>query len=111
MPIACTEPSAGCKKADFRQAALKALCKTHSFGRYQGFRTCILLMLVAGRKKADFRRAALEALQNTLAAFPGQDHFAAAAPLLLAALAAHADAQAALLAGGTLLVQAVLAHS
>jgi len=34
-------------------------------------------------------------------AFPRQDHFAAAAPPLLAALQAHAEAQAAVLAGAS----------
>lgn len=60
-----------------------------------------IVLLCAGRKKADFRRATLEALRKTLAAFPRQDHFAAAAPPLLAALRAHAEAQAAVLAGAS----------
>ena len=46
-----------------------------------------------GRKKADYRAAALCALRKTLEAVPGQDHFEAAAPPLLAALAAHAERQ------------------
>lgn len=47
----------------------------------------------AGRKQTVFRKAALQALQKVLMAFPGQDHFAAVAPLLLTALASRTNEQ------------------
>ena len=74
-------------------AALAAVTKScgSALSVSDGARVVAALTEAVGRKKSDFRQAALAALETVLTALSGQDHYAAAAPPLLATIKQHRE--------------------